>query len=366
MALPFGSHFLQQEILNALKDLEIPAIKLPQENNNPNELEEILMLKFWENRPSLVLSVNGKGIDSEGILINVCKRFSVSLHIWFVDDPRPIVCLYSKSQCENITVWTWEKAYIPYLKEKNFYRVAYLPLAGDPHLFYPSKINTPLQHNLVFTGSAMASSFLDEIWRHITYNKTEVLPIAENAAFQILTGAMTADQMPGETKEESWFSSLAIHTASREKRRLCLEPLLPLGLQFAGDPKGWRELFGNNIKTLPDIDYRTNLREHYSKGNIHINITSCQMPNAVNQRVFDIPLCGRFVISDNQNDLFELFSSDAICAAATPEEYADLAKFHIANPNAKNEIVKKAQECIINNHTYKHRLSVILQADSKI
>jgi len=359
IAVPFGTHFLQQEILNALKDLNLPYITLPQKGENPAALESHIMEQFQKHTPSLVLCVNAKGIDPEGILLNVCRRFSVPVHIWFVDDPRPIACLLNKPQCENIFAWTWERAYIPWLKEKGFAGAEWLPLAGDSHLFYPQ--NKKPFYNLMFTGSAMAGDFLDEIWRHVQYDKKEALPIAQDAAFQILTGKMSAEQVPGDTKDEAWFASYCIHLASSEKRRLCLEPLLGLGLRFAGDAKGWEAMFGSRAKTLPDIDYRKGLCSHYSLGDIHINITSCQMPTAVNQRVFDIPLCERFVISDSQSDLFELFPKNAVCAADSPEEYAELAKFYLKNPSAKSEIVKNAKEHILREHLYVERVKKIIE-----
>jgi len=358
VAMPFGLHFLQQEILNALNELQIPCVTLPQENENPAAQEFELMELFQKNTPRLVISVNAKGIDSEGILLSVCKRFSVPVHIWFVDDPRPIACLFSREQCSNIIAWTWERSYIPWLLEKGFATAKWLPLAGDSKLFYPQ--NRKPIYDLIFTGSAMAGKFLDDIWKHVSYNKSEALHIAQNAAFRILTGALFAEQVPGDTKDEAWFASYCIHSASAEKRRLCLETLLPLGLYFAGDSDAWKSIFGNNIKTLPDIDYRMGLCSHYSGGNIHINITSCQMPHAVNQRVFDIPLCERFVISDDQSDLFELFPKEAVCAASSPEEYAALAKFYLQNPNAKNSITQKARKHILAEHLYKHRIKTLL------
>jgi spore maturation protein CgeB len=84
------------------------------------------------------------------------------------------------------------------------------------------------------------------------------------------------------------------------------------------------------------------------------------MPNAVNQRVFDIPLCERFVISDAQNDLFELFPKDAICAASSPEEYAELAKFYLENSSAKEMIIRNAKEHILKKHLYRHRMEELI------
>ena len=359
LALPYGTHFLQQEILNATKELQIPCITLPQQSKDPVQQESLLMELFQKNTPRLALSVNAKGIDSEGILLSVCNRFSIPVHIWFVDDPRPIACLFSREQCKNIVAWTWEKAYIPWLLDKGFAKAGWLPLAGDTNLFYPQ--NKKTIYDLMFTGSAIAGNFLDEIWKHVQYNKDEALPIAQSAAEQILVREVFAQQIPADTKAEAWFASYCIHLASAEKRRLCLEHLLDLGLVFAGDPSGWKNLFGSNIKTLPDIDYRNGLCSHYSSGSIHINITSCQMPFAVNQRVFDIPLCERFVISDDQSDLFELFPKNAICVANSPEEYAELSKFYLKNPAAKGEIVKNAREHILREHLYLNRISEIIK-----
>ena len=104
-------------------------------------------------------------------------------------------------------------------------------------------------------------------------------------------------------RNRTWFRSYIIHTASMMRRKQVIAPLVSSGIQTFGDPEGWRDLCGDNLKTNPDIDYRADLSQIYRNIEINVNITSCQMPSAVNQRVFDIPSCGGFVISDMQDDL---------------------------------------------------------------
>ena len=70
------------------------------------------------------------------------------------------------------------------------------------------------------------------------------------------------------------------------------------------------KLPGRRIKTHPDVDYRSEIAQWYRRIKINLNITSCQMPTALNQRVFDVPACGGFILNDNQTDLKELFSPD--------------------------------------------------------
>ena len=141
---------------------------------------------------------------------------------------------------------------------------------------------------------------------------------------------------------------------------MIVSSLIPSGLELFGDPKEWKQLLGNNINAHPDLDYNTQLCNTYRNIEINLNITSCQMPGAVNQRVFDIPLCGSFVLSDNQKDMSELFEpeKEAICYTDI-NELKDLVKYYTLNTAARLQIIKAAQKRILHEHTYYHRVKRI-------
>jgi len=159
----------------------------------------------------------------------------------------------------------------------------------------------------------------------------------------------------------TWLCAYCIHTASMKKRRDIIRALIPSGIETFGDPEGWKQLFGAQIVTHPDLDYATQLRNAYRNIAVNVNSTSCQMPSAVNQRVFDIPMAGSFVVSDSQKDLSSLFTinKEAVCYGDT-KELRDIVHYYIKNVSARLRIVKAAQRRISSEHTYVHRMKTVM------
>jgi spore maturation protein CgeB len=90
------------------------------------------------------------------------------------------------------------------------------------------------------------------------------------------------------------------------------------------------------------------------------------MPSSVNQRVFDIPLSGSFVISDNQKDLLELFDRDTeLEIFETIEDLRDKARFYLTHETNRNKIVDAAQKRIKHEHLYVHRVRRIIELVEK-
>jgi len=365
VALPFGNHFLQQELIHGLGDLGVEALPFPENCEEGSDREDTLMRLFQQKRPRACISINMKGMDREGILLEVCRRLSVPLHVWFVDDPRPIALAFPASQYGFVQTWCWERAYLPWLQNQGFASAQWLPLAGDPHLFSPG--GPAPEYPLMFTGSSMGAEFLDSIRNRYMHSVIRE-ELAQKVARELIQGNLGPVQLPEalpeialDPRNGAWFSSLAIHLASHAKRKEWLSPLLGEGLQLAGDAAGWRALFGNTVQALPDIDYRQGLCAHYGRALLHVNITSCQMPTAVNQRVFDIALAGRLCLHDYQSDLEELFPADCFIAARSPAELQELARYYRHHGTEGDRIWMRARQWILANHTYAHRLRILLE-----
>jgi spore maturation protein CgeB len=113
------------------------------------------------------------------------------------------------------------------------------------------------------------------------------------------------------------------------------------------------------VPTWPDIDYRGGIADIYRSIAVNINITSCQMPTAVNQRVFDIPLCNGFVINDTQSDLDELFAPDEIVVYKSKEELISKIAFYRARETERRAVTQKTRARILSEHTYAHRVDAI-------
>ena len=187
--LLYGQHFLQEEIFHALQELENPVQKLEYGGIDAfGAWESQVQKAIQEFRPDQILSVNMKGLDPEGVLLSVASALGVSVHVWFVDDPRPIALAQPASLFGQIYAWCWERAYLPWLRQKGFNNPRWLPLAGDPHIFTAPKI--PLQsfgYDLVFTGSSMGEEYLSAIRRAFLWDP-HLAPLVAMRAEEYLNG----------------------------------------------------------------------------------------------------------------------------------------------------------------------------------
>jgi spore maturation protein CgeB len=85
------------------------------------------------------------------------------------------------------------------------------------------------------------------------------------------------------------------------------------------------------------------------------------MKEAVNQRVFDVPACGAFLLTDHQGSLDGLFVMDTeVVTYKDKEEIPELVKFYLNNPEKRESIALKARERVLKDHTYKHRLEKVI------
>jgi spore maturation protein CgeB len=371
-----GNFFLEEEIANALRaNLIETQVFSYNDYTDPLQYENALMRKCQDKRPSFILSVNMKGIDGNGIFDEVTRRLCIPVVVWFVDDPRRIVSQQLvRPPSSNFFAACWEKAYLPWLEQAGFSKVVYLPLATDLSLFQtesPASPSVPLG----FVGTSMVDAFAGKIKNKFLWSDS-LSPLVEAISETLLPDpAYNVDEniircarrlsinLPfSDSKNISWLCAYIIHTASMKKRKKMIGGLLTEGIEIFGDPQGWKQLLGPSISTHRDIDYRHSLRDIYRDIRININVTSCQMPFAVNQRVFDIPCAGSFVLSDDQKDLHELF--DVGKEAIVYENLDDLKekiRYFRTHDAERARIIAAAQKRILGEHTYAKRIEELLR-----
>ncbi|MBD3320645.1 MAG: glycosyltransferase [Chitinivibrionales bacterium] len=373
-ALLYGTFFLQEELRRALERKHgNPPVLFHYENHHESTgYESMLQTIIQQQHPGYILSVNMKGFDGTGMLSWYAQKSGIPVVVWFVDDPRPILLSKKQFVSSGMIAFCWEKAGLPFLQSCGFDSVHFLPLAGDPSLFSPNNPGAP-STDLAFVGSTMSGGFLDDIKSKFMWNDS-LIPLVETLSnkllvrpdlsvshiIQELTYKKVIALPFADERNITWLCSYIIHTASMKKRKNIIGALQNRGIETFGDPQGWRTLFGTSVPTHPDMDYATELCSVYRKIAVNINITSCQMPAAVNQRVFDIPLSGSFVLSDKQQQLAELFDigSEAIWYA-TIEDLKEKSDFYRNNPDTRAAISAAARKRILAEHTYENRVAQI-------
>ena len=115
----------------------------------------------------------------------------------------------------------------------------------------------------------------------------------------------------------------------------------------------------------PSADYELETPAIYPDSKVAINITNRQMPTAVNQRVFDVPLAGGCLLTDAQSSLHDLFEAEAITTYYEPDEARERAQWLLDHPNARRAQSTAALRTVLERHCYEHRIATMVSAMRK-
>ena len=152
------------------------------------------------------------------------------------------------------------------------------------------------------------------------------------------------------------FKVALLWRATLEYRLACVKELVPFEPVIYGDA-GWRELLGQGFILRPEVNYCDELPQAYGATGINFNATSLQMKAAVNQRIFDAPAAGGFVLTDFREQLAELFEvGKEVACFREPGEIPELVRFYLKHPQVREKMAAKARQRVLAEHTYRHRV----------
>lgn len=327
----------------------------------PRDQWQDLFFAIAEFKPDFLLSINLSGMDEQGLLARFLEDLEIPHVTWFVDDPRTILMDRTCFAGPYAVALTWDAAYAGALEQAGFTEVHVLPLAADVSLFDAD----PAEYCALpatFVGNSMID-FAEKEGRWFD-DKPQLAAAVRTALEQgrvtrenfgagldALLGTETAGGMDAEARRH--VELFLFIEGTRRLRASLAAALVPEGMALRGDAE-WRRDFP---QAGPWLNYREELPAHYRACTVNLNTTSIQMPNTVNQRVFDCPAAGGFLLTDAQPALEELFDvSTEIAAYRTTEEARDLLRFFLKRPAARRAIAARARRRILGEHTYAHRL----------
>ncbi|MDR2140452.1 MAG: glycosyltransferase [Deltaproteobacteria bacterium] len=357
-----SGYYLGQEIPRAAQALRSPARQM---DFDPVRAEgrdyQGLLRNLKEFRPELVLTVNHLGLDEDGILVDILGRLGLPLASWFVDSPLYIL---RPGPQGDVFVFSWDRDYLEPLKAMGFPRVAYLPLATDPDLFAPRP--GPITRELAFVGDSLTAA--TQKYLALSGLGPETLPEIDQLARLFLKSpdlaptslaARLVEREKLNPERARSLGALITWRASRLYRVKVLKALSDQRPEIRGDA-GWGELLPG-LTAGPQVDYYQDLAPFYRSSAINLNITSAQMKTGLNQRVFDAPAAGGFVLTDYRKQLLDLFAPDEVVTYQSPAEAKTLAREYLRKPQERQRITQKAQRRILGEHLYSHRLAEIFR-----
>jgi spore maturation protein CgeB len=371
-----SSYFLMGELEAAFVRLgyETSLVQLPSQEVGSQEFVESILSSILAFRPDFVLTINHLGVDKEGILTDLLARMELPLASWFVDNPHLILYVYENLASDWVTLFTWDVDNVDSLKAQGFSRVHYLPLATDPHRFAHAPGAIPVR-DVAFVGNSMVYKVRAKL-RYYDFPNLLLDDLEEIGRDFMESGSLSVARFLEEEHPrylEAFralpdvdtrlaFETLITWQATLLYRLRRVRELLPFSPLIVGDP-GWHEILPQEGWSYHrELNYYADLPAFYPATRINFNCTSQQMKGAVNQRVFDVPVCGGFLLTDHRRQMEALFEPGReIVCYQEPGEIPGLVRHYLRHDGERTRITAAARSRILAEHTYDLRLKSLVR-----
>jgi len=377
-----SAYFLLGELATACQRLNVPhmLLDLGAREMDADDFVRALREANASFRPDAIVTVNHLGVDHEGVLYGLAQELSLPIVSWFVDNPEFILPLFPKPDPDGTFVLTWDADSLDAVRSFGFTKVAWLPLGADPERFRPDRPAGAARPEWRASVSFVGNSMLVKTARRLQAARpTPALleafaPLAgafaasgerSVRAFMIAeTPALVPDLDALGTVRGTAFETAVVWRATLDYRLSCVAKTLDFSPLIAGDP-GWRELLAGRagFRLHPEVNYYEELPDFYLQSDVNFNCTSVQMKGAVNQRVFDVPAAGAFLLTDSRSQLERMFEPGReVAVYASPDEVPELLARYLADAPARRRIGQAGRARVLAEHTYAHRLAALLAA----
>lgn len=374
-----SQYFLMGEVVAACKRLELPnqLLDLNTKEATLDGFMRMVLGALISFKPDFVLTVNHLGVDHEGVLAAILDKFDIPLASWFVDNPALILPQHEFLLLPDTAVFTWDSDNMDYLRRQGFPNVFHLPLAADTERFKPgaAKSDPGWEARISFVGNsmlaktekrleaAMPGPVLAEKFRDLAeaFGNSREHSVRDfmHKEFPELADEYEALETPA---RKLAFETLVTWQSTLDYRLSCIEEILPFDPLVVGDP-GWKELLPEHggWRYHPELSYYDDLPGFYPRSEINFNCTSLQMKGAVNQRVFDVPSCGAFLLTDHREQMEKLFEPGTeIAFYNDPEEIPGLVEKYQNDAEARKSIAEAGRKRVLADHTYDKRMETLV------
>ena len=374
-----SAYFLLGELKAACQRLDVPHLLLDFASRSVDR--DVFVNTIRETvvsfKPDAIVTVNHLGVDHEGVLYALAGELRLPLVSWFVDNPELILPLYPKPDPENTLILTWDADSLDSVRGYGFKNVFWLPLGADPERFRPGRKGRPEWCSRVsFVGNSMVAKTASRLKAAAPGPALLSAFVGLARAFgqsgERSVAAFVATQRPDLMPEfdalpllrrVAYATALVWHS-TLEYRLGCVAKTLPFKPLIAGD-LGWNQLLAGNTghRLHKELSYYDELPGFYPASEVNFNCTSLQMKGAVNQRVFDVPAAGAFLLTDHRRQIERLFEPDTeIALFRNVEEIPGQLERFLADPEGRRRVVKAGRARVLAEHTYEHRLSALMAA----
>ncbi|WP_415718116.1 CgeB family protein [Maridesulfovibrio sp.] len=366
------NYFVVPELTRAMQQsaVELSTIDIEPQNDFLKRMFD----RIETFKPHFILSINHLGLDAEGQVLGLLKRCNIPFASWFVDRPE----IYMETPVDSsalLAIFCWDPKSIPFFKKRNVKEAHYLPLGADPSIFYPKK-NVAPEISVSFVGASWttlivlllkAGRFNAPLLQE--YKKLGSLyESSSNPELTAILGQMKPSALEAyatlSTHEQNLFHNLIAYEATRQRRVKIVSKILKFRPVIVGD-RYWKLRFAASNEEFSwwsSLDYEQGLPDFYRNSAVNFNTTSLKSKLAMNQRIFDVPACGAFLLTEASKPLENLFEpgKEVACYTETSSIPETVARW-LRSPEERGKIAQAGRRRVLAEHTYQHRLAEIIQ-----
>lgn len=334
--------------------------------------------KIRKFRPDFIFSVGGHGQDIEGTLSGMYAMLGIPYVTWFADEP-PLVGDWGNRYCpENSLLLVFDEAYVPALRSLGFPHVEVLPLGTNTKRWSTAAEGDDTRSSAAETISFVGRLATDQIG-YLTANIEKWWPelgpeIIDAAADDVISDAdkgiewalernLSANGRPPSCPSEvarRLAVSLIERKASLANRVGVISELVSLGVAVYGGDE-WKEYVDPRCVRGTIDYYGQQIRDLYRFSKINLNISRLQLLTTVNQRLFDVPAAGGFLLTDFRPKLEDFFAIDTeVVCFRDREDLRRKAVYYLEHEKERLRIIERARERISREHDYSLRVKKVL------
>lgn len=327
-------------------------------------------------RPDLIFTLNNLEI-----IPGLLKEAQIPYAVWFIDHPL----FWSKPSSLSLSVtdyayiFVWERFYLDLLKDVGFKNVHWLPLATNHRIFKEGEVLKKFECDISFVGESM-THYLDKLLspspltllsedrikvkvfdslinESIRQKQKEPLGDIESIFEQLEQELGETISFRDEYQRKLFLLNLEVAGMSAYRREMIKALSSKFNLSLYGD-EGWKDIEGVNF--CGRLNY-LDAPALYRASKINLNITKAHSPKAINQRLFDVPGAGGFVLTDFREDLRLLFDEDEVAYYQDKEDLIEKVRFYLSHPGQRERIARQARKRVLARHTYEVRMENLIK-----
>lgn len=355
--------FIQQRFLDECKNNGIEILEY-----QPGFANEVgIMRAIHQQKPDCLLFINrspGEYVDS-----NILNSIRLPRMVWCVDDPNSFM---KDPFTRSDIVFSWDHSYKNDMIKQGAVQVDHFPYVADLDQAKPNirnefispvsyigqvKAFDPVEMGFDEKTTALVQKVADEKFRfpEQTYQSL----ILKHQSFYGLRLIETEnDAVPR-------FVRYGIYTIANALRRIAvLEAAMPYGLKLYGGEDWLHVLKDHPLRNCYQgaADPLLDVPDIFVSSSINLNIHSLQALTSLNQRDFNCPLVGGFLLTDWVENADQFFKPNIeMVFYNTIDELKQKIKYYLHHPDERSRLIEKGRDRVLKEHTYSARVPGVLK-----